>query len=144
MKTKTEKTPLVMAEACGPTSSPFVLCLKVNFRTGQKVCTVSFRNSATTSGKNTVTLRSTEKPFSRISWDPKRFPVALFLSAERVVFSSDDVFSCVATSDEVRACARACSQAQSHGISTKAQGAKTSEEGFFMFFLIIQLIQNQK
>ena len=50
-------------------------------------------------------------------------------------FSSDDVFSCKATSDDVRAGAGACSQAQSHDISTKAQSAKTSTEGFFRFLL---------
>ena len=51
------------------------------------------------------------------------------------VFSSDDVFSCKATSDDVRAGAGACSQAQSHDVSTKAQSAKTSAEGFLMFLL---------
>ena len=50
-------------------------------------------------------------------------------------FSSEDVFSCAATSDVVRACAGACSQAQSHDVSTKAQSAKTSAEGFFRFLL---------
>ena len=45
-------------------------------------------------------------------------------------FSSDDVFSCKATSDEVRACAGACSQAPSHDVSTKARSAKTSQRGF--------------
>ena len=50
-------------------------------------------------------------------------------------FSSDDVFSCKATSDEVRAGAGACSQAQSHAVSTKARSAKTSTEGFFRFLL---------
>ena len=43
--------------------------------------------------------------------------------AERC-FSSDDVFSCAATSGEVRACVGACSQTHSHDISTKARRAK--------------------
>ena len=53
-------------------------------------------------------------------------------------FSSDDVFNCEATSDDVRACAGACSQAQSHAISTKAQRAKTSAEGFLWFLFITE------
>ena len=40
-------------------------------------------------------------------------------------FSSESVFSCRATSDDGRTCAGARSQAQSHAVSTKAQGAKT-------------------
>ena len=48
-------------------------------------------------------------------------------------FSSDDVFSCKATSEDVRAGAGACSQAQSHDVSTKARSAKTSAEGFLRF-----------
>ena len=85
------------------------------------------------SGKNAVPLRSTEKPFHGISLGYKRSHVALFFSAKRGVFASDDVFSCEATSGEVRAGARACSQAHTHDINTKAQSAKTSAEGFCMF-----------
>ena len=48
-------------------------------------------------------------------------------------FSSADVFSCKATSDDGRAGAGACSQAPSHAVSTKARSAKTSAEGFFRF-----------
>ena len=48
-------------------------------------------------------------------------------------FSSADVFSCKATSDDGRAGAGACSQAPSHAVSTKAQSAKTAAEGFFRF-----------
>ena len=55
-----------------------------------------------------------------------------------IVFASDDVFSCKATGDDVRACAGACSQAQSHDISTKARSAKTSTEGFSRFLFIIE------
>ena len=50
-------------------------------------------------------------------------------------FSSEDVFSCRATSDDGRACAGVCSQAQNHAVSTKARSAKTSAEGFFRFLL---------
>ena len=50
-------------------------------------------------------------------------------------FSSDDVFSCKATSDDGRAFAGACSQAKSHAVSTKTRSAKTSAEGFFRFLL---------
>ena len=50
-------------------------------------------------------------------------------------FSSDDVFSCRATSDDGRAFAGACSQAKSHAVSTKTRSAKTSAEGFFRFLL---------
>ena len=52
-----------------------------------------------------------------------------------LVFSSDDVFSCAATSGEVRAGGRVCSQTQSHDSTTKAHSAKTSAEGFCLFFL---------
>ena len=48
-------------------------------------------------------------------------------------FSSEDVFSCAATSGDGRACARARSQAQSHDITTIAQRAKTSLEVFSRF-----------
>ena len=50
-------------------------------------------------------------------------------------FSSGDVFSCRATSDDGRTCAGACSQAQCHAVSTKARSGKTSAEGFFRFLL---------
>jgi hypothetical protein len=45
-------------------------------------------------------------------------------------FSSDDVFSCAATSDGVRACAVACSQAQSHDSSTGLEELKHQQRGF--------------
>ena len=51
-------------------------------------------------------------------------------------FASDDVFSCETTSDEGMDCAGACSLAQSHDISTQAQSAKTSAEGFSRFLLL--------
>ena len=50
-------------------------------------------------------------------------------------FASDDVFSCNATSDDVRAWAGACSQAQSHDISTEARRAKDIGRGFFQVFV---------
>ena len=54
--------------------------------------------------------------------------------AERC-FSSVDVLCCKATCDDVRTCVGACSQTQSHDVSTDAQRAKTSEEGFLWFLL---------
>lgn len=45
-------------------------------------------------------------------------------------FSSEDVFSCAATSDVVRACAGACSQAQSHDSSTGLEELKHQQRGF--------------
>jgi len=54
------------------------------------------------------------------------------------VFASEDVFSCEATCGDVVAGAGACSQAQSHDIDTKARRAKTSEEEFSRFLLIIK------
>ena len=56
-------------------------------------------------------------------------------------FSSDDVFSCKATSDDGRACVKACFQTQNHDVSTKAQSAWTSAEVFLRFLLKI-LIQH--
>ena len=56
-----------------------------------------------------------------------------------LVFSSDDVLSCKATSDEGRACVKACFQTQNHDISTEARRAKTSEEGFLRFLLITEI-----
>ena len=50
-------------------------------------------------------------------------------------FSSDDVLRCEAMCGDVVACAGACSQTQSHGSSTEARRAKTSEEGFLRFLL---------
>ena len=50
-------------------------------------------------------------------------------------FSSGDVFSCRATSDDGRTCAGACSQAKSHAVSTITRSAKTSAEGFLRFLL---------
>lgn len=44
--------------------------------------------------------------------------------------SSEDVFSCAATSDVVRACAGACSQAQSHDSSTGLEELKHQQRGF--------------
>ncbi|MBO4839973.1 MAG: hypothetical protein J5524_02620, partial [Bacteroidaceae bacterium] len=52
--------------------------------------------------------------------------------AERC-FSSGDVLSCETTCGDVRAVVGACSQTQSHDVSTDAQRAKTSEEGFLRF-----------
>ena len=52
--------------------------------------------------------------------------------AERC-FSSGDVLSCETTCGDVRAVVGACSQTQSHDVSTDAQRAKTSEEGFLWF-----------
>ena len=54
--------------------------------------------------------------------------------AERC-FSSVDVLCCKATCDDVRACVGACSHTQSPDVSTDAQRAKTSEEGFLWFLL---------
>ena len=45
-------------------------------------------------------------------------------------FSSEDVFSCAATSDVVRAYAGACSQAQSHDSSTGLEELKHQQRGF--------------
>ena len=50
-------------------------------------------------------------------------------------FSSVDVFSCEATGGDVVACAGACSQAQSHDISTQARRAKDINRGVFMVFV---------
>ena len=45
-------------------------------------------------------------------------------------FSSEDVFSCAAKSDVVRACAGACSQAQSPDSSTGLEELKHQQRGF--------------
>ena len=126
-----------MAETCGPTSSLFVLCMKVNFRTDRKGSTVSFRNSAITIGKNTaLRAKNQESSYSPTFFGYKSIPENKFFSgAQRNgVFALDDVFSCAATSGEVKVGAGACSQAQSHDFTMKARRAKTSEEGLFLFF----------
>ena len=55
--------------------------------------------------------------------------------SEASVFASDDVLRCGAMCGDVMVCAGACSQAQSHEISTETRRAKTSEEGFLRFLL---------
>ena len=45
-------------------------------------------------------------------------------------FSSDDVFSCAATSVDGKACAGACSQAQSHDVNTGLEELKHQQRGF--------------
>ena len=58
------------------------------------------------------------------------------------VFSSDDVYSCEATYDEVRACVGACSQTHSHVITTKARRAKDISRGVLYVFVIHQVHSN--
>ena len=55
-------------------------------------------------------------------------------------FSSEDVFSCAATSDVVRACAGACSQAQSHDSSTGLEELKHQQRGFLGFVKLKELL----
>ena len=50
--------------------------------------------------------------------------------SEALVFASDDVLRCGAMCDDIVACAGACSQAQSHEISTGARRAKHRKRGF--------------
>ena len=51
------------------------------------------------------------------------------------VFSSDDVFSCAATSDDGGAGVKAGFQTQSHDISTKARRAKDNSRGVLYVFV---------
>ena len=48
-------------------------------------------------------------------------------------FSSDDVFSCKATSDDVRTCAGARSQAQSLTVARKREAERHQQRGFSGF-----------
>ena len=135
MKTKTEKTPLMMAESVAQSYWPVTIVPESKL---SHMATAHYGFVPKLShhgGKNTA-LRA-EKPFSWSSLDSKRLQVVLFFSEAKRngVFSSDDVFCCAATSDDVRFCARACSQAQSHDISTKAHRAKDISRGVFNVFV---------
>ena len=57
-------------------------------------------------------------------------PYVMYIENGFYCFSSDDVFSCAATSGDGRACAGARSQAQSHDISTGLEELKHQQRGF--------------
>jgi hypothetical protein len=124
MKTKTIKTPLMMAEAYSLSACPSSLALESKL-------------SRKLESHTGLVPRLSHHEWKNLKNSLFRMNV-LYIENVFYCFSSDDVFSCEATSDDVRACAGACSQAQSHAISTKAQRAKTSAEGFSWFLFITE------
>ena len=110
-----------MSEAYGPTSCTFGLAPESKLSRSPKAQYGFVPKLSHHDGK-------TIKKLSVRSWF---FSDAI---AERC-FSFDDVFSCAATSDDVRVCARACSQAQNHEISTKARRAKDISRGVLYVFV---------
>ena len=85
MKTKTEKTSLVTTEAYGLTSCPSAPMSESKLSHRSEVQSGFVPKLSHPSGKNTVPLRSTEKPFRWLSLDLSCF------SAEGGVFASEEV-----------------------------------------------------
>ena len=136
METKTNKTPLMTAELFEPSSCPSGLASESKLSRSPEAQFGFVPKLSLHGGKNTA-LRA-EKPCRWSHLDSKRpGRAALFFSgAQRNgVFAADDVCSCEATSGEGRAGARACSQAQSHDITTKAQSAKDISRGVLYVFV---------
>ena len=126
IKTKTKKTPLVKSVAFGPTYCPSVFVLKSTLLHNPEVQYGFVPKHSLYGGKNHA-LRA-KKPYLAMR--------CFFSGAKRNgVFASEDVLRCEAICGDVMVCAGACSQAQSHEISTETRRAKTSEEGFLRFLL---------
>jgi hypothetical protein len=121
MKTKTRKTPLMMTTVfdltCCP--SPFVPESELSHNVEAHHGLVPKLGHH--EWKNPASLKN--HSFQYIA-------VMSGCAAGFLGFSSEDVFSCAATSDVVRACAGACSQAQSHDSSTGLEELKHQQRGF--------------
>ena len=129
LKTKTIKTPLLMAVAFGPTYSSSVLVFKSKLLHSPEAQS-GFVPKHSRHGCKNIALRA-QKPILAM-----RSP--FFSVAQRNgVFASDDVLRCGAMCGGVVVGAGACSQAPSHDSGTEARRAKTSEEGFLKFFSFI-------
>ena len=123
MKKKTEKTPLMTASAFGLTSCTPGLAFESELSRSPEAQYGFVSKLSHHGGKTPLTLKN-------------QFGFAS--ACGFYCFSSDDVSSCAATGDAVRAGAGACSQAQSHDGSTKARSAMTSTEGFSRFLFITE------
>ena len=145
-KTKTIKTPLMMTPVfdltCCP--SPFVpeseLSHNVEAHHGlvPKLGHHEWKNSENREQSQTCLSFAEVHPVFAESKNPASLKNHSFqyiavmsgCAAGFLGFSSEDVFSCAATSDVVRACAGACSQAQSHDSSTGLEELKHQQRGF--------------
>ena len=136
IKTKTEKTPVVRASSDEPRCCAALPSLKASFL-------MPDRHTTDPLGQPSHWQKQKKGAVNRNGFKVQGSKIQVPGSQEDklfYVFSSDDVFSCAATSGDVRVSARACSQAQRHDINTKAQSAKTSTEVFFMFLLTTETI----
>ena len=116
-----------MAEAFGLTYRSLGLSLKSELLLSSKAQYGFVPNLIHHCGKNhrPSGLKTIYRKTAGFTYDS---PTTWFFSGAKrhVVFASCDVLRCETTSDDGRGCARACSQAQSHDISTKARRAKTT------------------
>ena len=147
IKTKTKKTPLMKSVAFGPTYCPSVFVLKSTLLHNPEVQYGFVPKHSLHGGKNTALrakkqLTSPDLPEGEEglrATDVDRIKVCISFKkmffSEASVFASEDVLRCEAICGDVMVCAGACSQAQSHEISTETRRAKTSEEGFLRFLL---------
>ena len=147
IKTKTKKTPLMKSVAFGPTYCPSVFVLKSTLLHNPEVQYGFVPKHSLHGGKNPALrakkqLTSPDLPEGEEglrATDVDRIKVCISFKkmffSEASVFASDDVLRCEAICGDVMVCAGACSQAQSHEISTETRRAKTSEEGFLRFLL---------
>ena len=147
IKTKTKKTPLMKSVAFGPTYCPSVFVLKSTLLHNPEVQYGFVPKHSLHGGKNPALrakkqLTSPDLPDGEEglrATDVDRIKVCISFKkmffSEASVFASEDVLRCEAICGDVMVCAGACSQAQSHEISTETRRAKTSEEGFLRFLL---------
>ena len=129
IKTKTEKTPVVRAGSYEPRCCAALPSLKASFL-------MPDRHISNPSGQPSHWQKHKKGAVNFIGSWLKVLKTRLIEKAHMsdlgraqedmlfYVFSSDEVFSCVATSGDVKVSARACSQAQNHDSNTKARRAK--------------------
>ena len=150
IKAKTVKTPLMMAVAFRPTFCSSCLVPKSTLLHNPEAQYGFVPKHSLHGGKNTALraekqLTSPDLPEGEEglrATDVDRIKVCISFKkmffSEASVFASEDVLRCGAMCGYVMVCARVCSQAQSHEISTETRRVKTSEEGFFRFLLITE------
>jgi hypothetical protein len=121
MKTKTRKTPLMMTTVFDLTCCPSAFVPESELSHNVEAHHGLVPKLGHHEWKNPASLKN---HFSQY------IAVMSGCAAGFLGFSSEDVFSCAATSDVVRACAGACSQAQSHDSSTGLEELKHQQRGF--------------
>jgi hypothetical protein len=121
MKTKTRKTPLMMTTVFDLTCCPSAFVPESELSHNVEAHHGLVPKLGHHEWKNPASLKN--HSFQYIA-------VMSGCAAGFLGFSSEDVFSCAATSDVVRACAGACSQAQSHDSSTGLEELKHQQRGF--------------